>query len=110
MERHAHSHKEGQIIKTYKLKGCNKIRPEEHLWNETTRKYFPGPGAILNSIVLPEEMYDKEEGDLLRCRKCQRKTAVYSEDMALRSKSAILTKLLKHEDMCVSAPKKKQKH
>jgi hypothetical protein len=108
MERHAESHREGKVIKTYRVKGRNRDRPEVHLWTEATKKYFPGPGAVLKSITPPAEMHDKEEEGLLRCRKCHKTTAFYSDDMESRSTSVILAKLPKHRDICVSVKKKKQ--
>jgi hypothetical protein len=108
MERHSESHREGRMIKTYRIKGSNKFRPEEHIWNSTTRKFSPGPDTTLASVTPPVGMYDGEKEDLLRCRQCRRKTATYREDMELGSKSAILTKLLKHEEFCISSAAKKE--
>jgi hypothetical protein len=94
----------------YRIRGAiNKFRPEEHIWNNFTRKYYPGPDTTLASVLPPIGigLYDDEKDDLLRCRICRRKTANYHDGMELGSKSAILTKLLKHEGVCVSSAAKK---
>ena len=85
------------------------MRPEEHIWLNHARRYYPGPDAELVEVRPADDMYDPNFNNQLRCRKCHEKTAYYSEDMPPRSKSAVIEKLQKHEDFCVAKRKKPSK-
>jgi hypothetical protein len=91
---------EDRPIKIYRIKGTRgEYRPEEHTWNSYTREYHAGSDTYLHSIDLPQEMC--VEPGKITCRKCGKKKAEISSHAGVQSKSAILGKLMEHENFCV---------
>ena len=104
MAAHARSHRDiGRFIKIGMTKS-GLFRPEEHIFNMSTGRYFRGSDARLVRIVVPKvsQAFD----GMINCRHCKSYSLDYCPRGSMLHKAKRIAKLRRHElKYCPESPK-----
>ncbi len=122
MEKHAQVHRQNGYVRIGRKKDAQgratgDYRPEQHLWNHWTGRYYYGSDAKGWRNVLPRDaLFTNRAGcEFLRCRKCKTYKILFNHNNRMdrphdHSESLRISKMVAHESACKPKEKKENQH
>ncbi|CAD7931781.1 unnamed protein product [Amoebophrya sp. A120] len=121
MEKHAQNHRDNSYIRIGRKKNNNgeavgEYRPEQHLWNQWTGRYYFGSDAKGWKNIIPRDALHKDRAgcEYLRCRKCKTYKILFNHDQKTErlhnhAESIKISRMVAHEAACKPKAKETKK-
>jgi len=108
MGRHARYHRCGPPIKIHQARGSGVLRPEEHIYNHSTHKWYGGSDTNLYQVTGVEPFLKGSEvipgQKCLHCPYCKKFTRPYDAERSLKAHHGMnVFHLIEHIKSCAGA-------
>ena len=114
MGRHAKYHRCGLPIKIHQTRGSRVLRPEEHIYNHSTYKWYGGSDTNLFKITGVEPFLKDSEvtpgKKCLHCPHCKKFTRPYDAQRSLKAQGMNVSHLIEHVNSCAAARATKKRN
>ena len=107
MARHARAHGSGLPTKIWHARGSGVFRPDQHVWNYNTEKYYGGSDTTLHEVVGVEQFLkpsaENPERKVIHCPHCDKYIRPYNSEASISARGRNVSFLLEHVKTCVVA-------